>query len=364
MNKVRVAIIGAGNISNTRHIPALKKQSDIEIVGVIGVKQKNIDRTLAKYSIPKQLLIENDAYLEEMKACDWFESVDAVIIGAPPKEHYGMVKASLLSGKHVLVEKPMTMDENEADELIALAKKHKRQFCVMHNFQFASGMVKLEKLINKGELGDIVSFDEIQLTNKNRRLPEWYNELPLGLFYDEAPHFMYLLERFGGELKIENSFAHPSRVKGDNTPTLLSVSLQAGEYPAHIFLNFDSPICEWFFVVSGTKKIAFYDLFKDILVVLPSDNEHYAADILKNSLRSTVQYWLGFIQNGLLMITGNLLYGHEIVIKEFVGAIQENRDVDPAINGVSGGRTVRYMQDIIRLTKTSNINTKNQRNNL
>ena len=57
MKKVRVAIIGAGNISNTRHIPALKKLQNVEIVGVIGVKEKNINRTIAKYNIPNTLLI-------------------------------------------------------------------------------------------------------------------------------------------------------------------------------------------------------------------------------------------------------------------------------------------------------------------
>jgi predicted dehydrogenase len=350
MKKVKVAIVGAGNISNTRHIPALKKMKSVEICGVIGIRRKNIDRTAKQHGIENTLLIENGSFSEAMKKCEWLKSIDAIVIGAPPREHFVMVEAALLNNKHVLVEKPMTMDTNEADILIKLAKKQQRQLCVMHNFQFAAGMRKLESLIENGSLGDIVSFDEFQLTNKHRRLPEWYNDLPLGLFYDEAPHFMYLLERFGGKLKIENSFAYASPIKDDNTPTLLSVSLKAGSYPAHIFLNFESPICEWFFVVSGTKKIIFYDLFKDILIVLPSDNEHYATDILKNSWRATIQYWVAFIKNGFMMVTGNLLYGHEIVMQKFINAIEKGEEVDQAINGHSGRRTVKYMQDIIDTT--------------
>lgn len=349
--KIKVCIIGAGNISNTRHIPALKKLKNAEIVGVVGVREKNVKKTARQHKIPHTLVIKSGSFTKAMKDSEWFSEVDAVVIGAPPKEHFAMVEASLLNGKHVLVEKPMTMDEKEANTLIALAKKKRKQFCVMHNFQFASGMQKLESLIESGKLGDLVSFDEFQLTNKHRRLPEWYNDLPLGLFYDEAPHFMYLLERFGGKLEIENGFAYPSSVKGDSTPTLLSVGLKAGKYPAHIFLNFEAPICEWFFVVSGSKKIAFYDLFKDILIVLPSDNEHYAADILKNSWRATTQYWYRFIVNGLKMVTGNLLYGHDVVLGKFITAIQNGEDVDPAINGQAGARTVGYMQDIVQVTK-------------
>jgi len=348
MQKIRVAIIGAGNISNTRHIPALKKLKNVEITGVVGVKPRNIERTVNKYHIPNSLLIENDSFADALKNCDWFQDVDAVAIGAPPRDHFVMAEAALLNDKHVLVEKPMTMNKEEADKLMALAKKKGKQFCVMHNFQFTAGMQKLEKLLNAKELGEIVSFYEFQLTNRRRRLPEWYHDLPLGLFYDEAPHFMYLLENFGGPLVVKDSFAHQSPVKGDNTPTLLSVSLMAGKYPANIFLNFDSPVCEWYFVVCGDKKIAFYDLFKDILIVLPTDNEHYAPDILKNSWRATVQYWGGFIKNGFKMISGNLLYGHETVMRKFITAVAEGKDVDERINAKAGARTVEYMNAIVK----------------
>ncbi len=352
MQKIRIAIIGAGNISNTRHIPALKKLKNVEIVGVIGIRSKNVELTAKKHSIPHSLLISNGKFYQTMNKSDWFQSVDAVIIGAPPKDHFPMAEASLRCGKHVLLEKPMTMDENEAENLVKLAKKVQKQLAVMHNFQYASGMRKLEERLTKGELGNIVSFYEFQLTNKRRRLPEWYNDLPLGLFYDEAPHFMYLLERLGGPLRFDSSFAHYSKDKDDNTPILLSVSLKAGKYPASIFLNFEAPICEWFFVVSGDKKIAFYDLFKDILIVVPTDNEHYALDILKTSWRATFQYWANFAKNGIKMTTGNLLYGHEIVMQKFVDAIASGNDIDTSINGQSGAMTVKYMQDIIKLTKT------------
>ncbi|MFZ2126043.1 MAG: Gfo/Idh/MocA family oxidoreductase [Candidatus Microsaccharimonas sp.] len=352
MKKIKVAIIGAGNISNTRHIPALKKLKDAKIVGVVGVKQANLDKTMQRHRIKNSLLLKRSGnFARKMNKSQWFGEVDAVVIGAPPRDHFALIEASLLNGKHVLVEKPMTMDKAEADTLIALAKKMKKVFYVMHNFQFATGMLKLERLIQEGELGDIVSFFEFQLTNKNRRLPEWYNDLPLGLFYDEAPHFIYLLDKFGGKIKIENAHAQFNDNKNDNTPLLMSVNLRAGKVPANIFLNFESPICEWYFVISGSKKIAFYDLFKDILVVLPSDNEHYAADILKNSWRATFQYWIGFFKNGLRLLTGNLLYGHDVVLRKFLDAIQTGQVVDGQIGAEKGRSTIMTMNDIDDIIK-------------
>jgi scyllo-inositol 2-dehydrogenase (NADP+) len=304
MQKIKVAIIGAGNISNTRHIPALKKLNNVEIVGVVGVRNRNIERTVKKYKILHSLLIKDGLIYEAMKNSDWLKEVDAVVIGAPPRDHYPMAEASLRLNKHVLVEKPMTMNEAEADKLIALAKQSNKQLCVMQNFQYTSGMRKLEDIISRGGLGAISSYYEFQFTNRRRRLPEWYYDLPLGLFYDEAPHFMYLLEKFGGPLKIDNAFAQYGAEKNDNTPKLLNVSLKAGEF-------------------------------------------HFAADILKNSLRTTSQYWAGFIKNGFKMVGGNLLYGHEVVMRKFIDAIAEGRNVDADISGEAGKRTVAYMQAIV-----------------
>lgn len=348
---MKVAIIGAGNISNTRHIPALKKQRDVTIFGVVGVREKNVKETAKRHAIPHSLVLDQDDILGSLQAASWFSEVDAVVIGVPPKEHYALVEAALLCGKNVLVEKPMMMDTKEADTLIALAKKKKKIFYVMHNFQYADGMRQLERRINSGELGEISSFYEAQLTNKRRRLPEWYNDLPLGLFYDEAPHFIYLLERLGGKITTDSAHAYYSKDKNDRTPLLLSASMRAGKIPVNLFLNFESPICEWYFVVSGEKKIAFYDLFKDILVVLPTDNEHYASDIIKTSWRATFQYWFGFIKNGFKMISGNLLYGHNVVMRSFIDSINAGHPLDKYLDASSGRSSVEAMNKIVDLTE-------------
>ena len=350
MKKLKVAIIGAGNISNTRHIPALKKISNVIIDGVIGTSEKNVIDTIKKYKINNRLVLDkNKSYLDSMSECEWFKNIDAVIIGTPPKEHFLLAQAALKLKKHVLVEKPMTMDIDEADILIKLSEENKRRFCVMHNFQYASGMLKLEKLIKNGKLGNIVSFDEYQYTNKNRRLPEWYNELPLGLFFDEAAHFIYLLEKLGGEIIVDNVFANYDKDPDVNTPILLNASMRTGKYPVHLFVNFNSPICEWYFIIVGDKKIAIYDLFKDILIILPTDNEHYAMDVFKTSVRFTVQHWIGFIKNGFKMLTGNLLYGHDKVIYNFLNSIDDYSNIDVNIDCTQGYKTVKYMNNIIEI---------------
>lgn len=344
---INVCIIGGGNISNTRHIPALRKLKNVNIVGVISDVQGKLDATCNKHGIKNKLLVndpKND--ISKVEKCDWFKKVDAVVIGTPPQQHYPLAKMALTLKKDVLVEKPMTMSVKEADELISLSKKNKLIFNVVHNFNYTSGMKKINKIIEEKKYGDIVSITEVQFTNRNRRLPSWYNELPLGLFYDEAAHFIYLLKRHGGKLKIENVHAIYNKDKKDQTPRMLNVDAVAGKVPVHMFLNFNSPICEWNYIICFENRIINYDLFRDIVVDLPTDNEHYSSDILRNDLSKTFQYWGGFIKNGFKMITGNLLYGHEDILEKFIKAVR-TRVSDKHMTGEIGRSTVESMNEIV-----------------
>lgn len=352
--KVKLAIVGAGNISNTRHIPALKKVADAEIIGVLSNKLDRAQKTAEANGVLNFAQI-NESFednIKNLKKLSWFKKVDAVVIGAPPHLHYNLVKIFLELGKHVLVEKPMMMNKKECDEMIALAKAKNKVFYVMHNFQYARKMLKLNKIIESKRYGEIVSIVETQFTNHDRRLPEWYNDLPMGLFYDEAAHFMYLLERHGGKLVIDNAYAVYDTDKTQNTPVTLTVNARADKVPVTMLLNFHAPICEWHYVVNFKKNIFIYDFFKDILIKLPTDNEHLAGDILKNSILYTWQYWTQFIANGVRMITGNLLYGHDHVLGSFVRAISGQAEPDATLTAENGLKNVIAINKIISKANT------------
>ena len=348
MEKVRIAIVGAGNISNTRHIPALKKVDQAEIVGVLSNKLSRAQKTAEKNGIKNYAEIgsASTASFNKLKSLSWLGSVDAVVIGAPPHIHYELVKTFLKLGKHVLVEKPMMMNKAECDELIELAHKNNKIFYVMHNFQYAQKMLKLNEIIASKRYGEIESITEVQFTNHDRRLPEWYNDLPMGLFYDEAAHFVYLLERHGGTLKVDNSYAVYDKDDTRSTPVTLTVNAKAGDIPVTMLLNFHAPVCEWYYTVNFKKQILMYDFFKDILISLPTDNEHLGKDVLLNSVRYTWQYWTQFVGNGFKMITGNLLYGHDHVLRSFTQAVSDGR-VDPSLTADNGRKNVISINEII-----------------
>jgi scyllo-inositol 2-dehydrogenase (NADP+) len=346
---INIAIIGAGNISNSRHIPALKTIKQAKIIGVVSDRLERARETSRRHRIAHYAGISRKATKDVFSGIEWFQEVDAVVIGAPPHLHYPLVKAALLEGKHVLVEKPMMMNEQECEELAALAKKKKKLLYVMHNFQYADRMLRLNDIIDSGRYGDVVNITEVQFTNHDRRLPEWYNDLPMGLFYDEAAHFMYLLERHGGKLDINDVHAVYDKNPKAQTPVTLTVNATAGKIPVTMMLNFHSPVCEWFYIVSFKKRILMYDFFKDILIDLPTDNEHLAGDILRNSFSYTWQYWSQFVSNGFKLVAGKLLYGHDRVLSNFVLAIQGEAKPDKYLLAAAGRENVRAINHIITL---------------
>ena len=237
MEKINVCIVGAGNISNTRHIPALKKLKNVNIIGVISTNAKKIENTVKKNKIKNSLIINNPKNdIEKLKNSEWFKKVDAVILGLPPRQHYPFAKVALLLGKDVLIEKPMTMNKAEADELIELAKKKNLILSVVHNFQYTKGMEKINKIIKDKKYGKINSILEIQFTNRKRRLPTWYKDLPLGLFYDEVAHFIYLLDKHGGEIKIENVYAQYNDDNNDETPKTININALAGRVTVNMII--------------------------------------------------------------------------------------------------------------------------------
>lgn len=350
MNKIKVCIIGCGNISNTRHIPAILKNNNLfEIIGAVSDHIEKINRTLTKYKTIKNTLVLNleDGIEQQLSMCDWFAKVDAVVIGTPPMHHYSMTKACLTLGKHVLVEKPMMMSVEQCDEVGKIASAKGLVLFVMHSFQFSNGMKKLVQLYEGGYFGELQSILELQLSNRDRRLPVWYNELPLGLFYDEAAHFFYGARRFGGKLEVLNAHAQYNEKK-DNTPRFLEVQMQAGKIPVQMYMNFNSPICEWGIFLICDKKIAIYDYFKDILIILNNDNKHYAKDVLRTSLSFSWQFWRGFIKNGFKMLSGKLLYGHDECIRRYGNAIINKVDC-PELNGKLGTEIVAAMNTVVKL---------------
>ena len=116
--------------------------------------------------------------------------VQAVSIATPSRTHYQIAKECMEAGKDVLVEKPMTMDVAEAEELVTTANQNHRVLMVGHIFRYHRAVQELRRRINEGELGKI----QIIITNRETfGLPRKDMGVIYALGIHELDMFCYLM---------------------------------------------------------------------------------------------------------------------------------------------------------------------------
>src|SRR5436309_12950032 len=115
-NKLRIGIVGAGNIVRTRHLPALKKNPDIEIVAVSNSTYESSEQ-FCEEELPHATPVRNWADLLALP------DLDIIWIGTPPYMHSAVTISALEAGKHVFCQARMSMDLAEAEEMLATTKR-------------------------------------------------------------------------------------------------------------------------------------------------------------------------------------------------------------------------------------------------
>ena len=117
--------------------------------------------------------------------------VQAVSIVTPSRTHYKVAKECMEAGKDVLVEKPLTMDVTEAEELVRIAKQNNRILMVGHVFRYHPAVQELRRRINEGELGKVQT---IISSREAFGLPRKDMGVIYALGIHELDMFCYLME--------------------------------------------------------------------------------------------------------------------------------------------------------------------------
>jgi predicted dehydrogenase len=320
LSKIRIAAIGLGWVSQHRHLPSIRRNPAFELAGVVDRHPGHAAAVAKKFGL------KHHAETADLKQVPWLNEIDALVIGSAPMSHAVLANEALALGKHVLTEKPFCMNLVEGESMVNAAREASRILAIVHNFQFSKAARKLERDIGTGKIGAIRRIAAMQLGNPRRRLPVWYPELPLGLFYDESPHFFYMLRKFaGGKMRLVSGHslkASPSVQDAGSTPAAVSLSYRtATGLPVTIDCNFESPVSEWYLAVHGENALGIVDIFRDIYIRLPNDQQHSPLQIIRSSALATLQHWVQHVPNGIQFLTGRLDYGNDEVFARFAHAI-------------------------------------------
>jgi len=304
---VRVGIVGAGWVARNRHLPAFTRDPRARILGIADHSAQRAREVAAKSRIPY--------YTTD--PLELFGRVEVVSICTPPWTHAELSIQALQAGCHVLVEKPMAITPDESRAMAAAAAASQRFLCVCHNFLFSRSAQCALRLLARGAIGQPLSLLGYQLSSWRRRIPQWYGRLPGGLFFDEAPHMLYLIRAFLGDLRVVTA-----RLGGDASGRLSRVqtSLQSERGEAQIEMLAGTPVSEWMLIVVGSEGVVAIDLFRDVALHLRSDGRHVPVDVLATSLRAVTQHLAGVFASGTLFMRRRLSYGHDRLIRQFIDA--------------------------------------------
>ncbi len=161
---VGVGIVGCGFVANMKHLPALSNISEAEIVAIFDVNQARAEEAGAKFAPDAVIHKTFDELISD-------NNVDTVYILTANSTHSEYAIKAMQAGKHVLCEKPMAMNLDEAERMLEISEKTKKKLTIGYQCRLIPEVVYLKQLCDKGTLGDI--YYAKALAVRRRAVPTW-----------------------------------------------------------------------------------------------------------------------------------------------------------------------------------------------
>lgn len=150
MGKIQIGIIGCGGIANNKHFPALQSQNDkCEMVAFCDIIEERAIKACKEFGSEDAKCYTD--YMELLKDAN----VEVVHVCTPNVSHSPITVAAFAAGKHVMCEKPMAHNSEDATKMIEAWKKSGKKFTVGYQNRFRDDTIALQKSCEKGDLGEI-----------------------------------------------------------------------------------------------------------------------------------------------------------------------------------------------------------------
>ncbi len=179
-------------------------------------------------------------------------AVTGVVIATPAETHYRLARAAVDAGKDVLVEKPMTVDLDDARDLVARASDAGRILMVGHVLEYHPAIHKLLQFVRSGELGDIRYLISNRLNLGKIRTEE-------NALWSFAPHDIAVILRLVGSMPFEVVATGGTYIQPGIADVTVTQLLFDNGIRSHIFVSWLHPFKEQRLVVIGSRKMASFD---------------------------------------------------------------------------------------------------------
>jgi len=180
---------------------------------------------------------------------------DAVVICTPTVTHAPLARIAFAAGKHVLVEKGMTMDWQEAQALVREAEQAGVRFCVAQNYRYFANMATIKRLLDAADhphhpgTVEIVDF----IHHRYRPEPRTLN-YPFAMVWDMSCHHVDLLAYWLGEARRVTAYSYnPSWSRYTHDANIAAFIEYAGGAVCHYVLTHSATLSDWRIILQGER---------------------------------------------------------------------------------------------------------------
>lgn len=315
--KLRGAIIGFGNIVEQIHWPAFSNAKNIEIVAIADTSEKR--RLVLKARFPYIKIY--DDYKNLLSS----EEIDFVDIATPPYVHTEIILSASERSIHVICEKPLVPDENEAEKIRIAAVTNKTVIFPILNYKRSPLVQKIKQTIESGEIGQL-KFIALNVLRPSHRegapewIPDWRRQKKYGcggVLMDYGPHVFSLISFLSNEKpeKITTEIVTLDR-RWPETDDNAFIWLKLSTMSANINLSWTAKNRAIIYTIGGSKGF------------LISNNNVLDIFTSKKSSREIYEHFLPI----------NHPNWFSLIMKDFINAIKhkdyENSEIQEALYGV------------------------------
>lgn len=318
---VNLAVIGAGDWG--KNLIRNFSQTPDAVLKVVC----DVDDNRLKYIRQTYPDIRTTKNLEEVLSD---KEIQGVAIAAPVIEHFRLAEASLKSGKHTYVEKPLTLKASDAQALVNLAKKTNKILMVGHLLKYHPAVAELKRIIASGEIGEIYYLYSQRLNLGKVRKDE-------NALWSFAPHdiavILYLLD----DMPVAVSAQGAAYLQKNIEDVAFANFTFPNNIIAHIHLSWLDPHKTRKLTIVGSKKMVVFDDME------PADKiKIYDKGADKSTNYETYAEYISLRFGDVTIPRIKLAEPLNILCKHFIDCIRDNKT--PLSDGQDGLRVVKLLE--------------------
>ena len=303
VSEMNIGVIGVGYWGSkvVREYIDLAEEGKIEGVGVCDMRKE----ILEKYKENKNIVKLSSDYREFLKE----DTIDAVHICTNNAFHYEVAKEALENGKHVLLEKPMTTEANNAYELVELSAHNGLILQVGHIFRFANVIRKAKHLMDENYFGKIYYF-----TLKWTTLMQPIRGVDI--IWDLLPHPLdiihFLTSRWPSDWQV---MARAYRREKPNEMTF--INLDYGEFTANIELSWLTAERKRLMEIVGSERMGKVECVKQKMHIFEGNEKEFDVEIeANNTIREEAINFIESIKNKKMPFNSHIIGAKNVDVIE------------------------------------------------